>query len=254
MTKGIDVSKFQGGLKITDAKKAGFEFVIIRGGLTGYGSNRPKIKDICFENFYRQCKAANMPCGVYYYSCATNAAEGISEAMFLYQNCLDGKKFEYPIYIDVENDYWQADDKSGVTDAIIGFCETLEKFGYFVGVYASLHWFNTKIETNRLNDYTKWVAAWNKEKPQFKYNAFDLWQNSDNGMIGRHIVDTDFAFKDFPSIIKRIGKNGYKTAEALAKEVIAGKWGAGSERRQKLTAAGYDFEAVQKAVNEMLMK
>lgn len=254
MIKGIDVSKFQGGLKITDAKKAGFDFVIIRGGLTGYGSNRPKIKDIYFEDFYKQCKAAEMPCGVYYYSCATNTQEGINEAKFLYEKCLKGKRFEYPIYVDVENEYWQADDKSGVTDAVIGFCDTLEKLGYFAGVYASLSWFNTKLDTARLNRFTKWVAAWSKEKPAFKYNAFDLWQNSDSGVIGKHIVDTDIAYKDFPSVIKSAGKNGYKTVEAVAKEVIAGKWGAGSERRQKLTAAGYDYEAVQKAVNEMLMK
>ena len=38
----------------------------------------------------------------------------------------------------------------------------------------------------------------------------------------------------------------------LAKEVIAGKWGNGEERKQKLTAAGYDYNTVQKRVNEML--
>lgn len=43
-----------------------------------------------------------------------------------------------------------------------------------------------------------------------------------------------------------------KTVEDIAREVIAGKWGNGSERKQRLTAAGYDAAAVQKRVNTLL--
>lgn len=43
-----------------------------------------------------------------------------------------------------------------------------------------------------------------------------------------------------------------KSIDELAKEVIAGKWGNGKERAEKLTAAGYDYQAVQNRVNEML--
>ena len=43
-----------------------------------------------------------------------------------------------------------------------------------------------------------------------------------------------------------------KTVDAIAKEVIAGKWGSGEERKKKLTDAGYDYAAVQAAVNKML--
>ena len=43
-----------------------------------------------------------------------------------------------------------------------------------------------------------------------------------------------------------------KTVDAIAKEVIAGKWGSGEERKKKLTAAGYDYEEVQAVVNKML--
>ena len=38
----------------------------------------------------------------------------------------------------------------------------------------------------------------------------------------------------------------------VAKEVIQGKWGNGEERKQKLTAAGYDYAAVQACVNELM--
>lgn len=43
-----------------------------------------------------------------------------------------------------------------------------------------------------------------------------------------------------------------KTISELAKEVIAGKWGNGEERKKKLTAAGYDYTAVQKEVNRLV--
>jgi len=45
---------------------------------------------------------------------------------------------------------------------------------------------------------------------------------------------------------------GKKSVDELAKEVIQGKWSAGDERKQKLTAAGYDYSAVQSRVNELL--
>lgn len=37
----------------------------------------------------------------------------------------------------------------------------------------------------------------------------------------------------------------------IAKEVIQGKYGNGEERKQKLTAAGYDYKEIQKIVNKM---
>lgn len=43
-----------------------------------------------------------------------------------------------------------------------------------------------------------------------------------------------------------------KTVEQIAREVIAGEWGNGADRKKRLTAAGYDYEAVQKAVNNLL--
>lgn len=43
-----------------------------------------------------------------------------------------------------------------------------------------------------------------------------------------------------------------KTVAELAKEVLEGKWGNGDARKTALTAAGYDYEAVQKAVNELI--
>ena len=40
--------------------------------------------------------------------------------------------------------------------------------------------------------------------------------------------------------------------EEIAKEVIQGKWGNGQERKDRLTAAGYDYSEVQGLVNDIL--
>lgn len=45
-----------------------------------------------------------------------------------------------------------------------------------------------------------------------------------------------------------------KSATELAKEVIAGKWGNGSDRKNRLPQAGYDYTAVQTKVNELMEK
>ena len=212
MKKGIDISKHQKGLSMQAVKSAGYDFVILRGSYTGYGADRTKQKDPCFESFYTQAKNVGLSVGVYHYSCARTKSEGKSEAQFLYKNCLKGKTFEMPIYIDVEDAKWQADNRQGVTDAVIGFCEELESLGFYSGVYSSLSWFNSKLETDRLAGWTKWVARWTtgaNTKPTVGFNAFDMWQYTDNGRVAGKQVDEDICYIDFESIIKKVGKNGF---------------------------------------------
>lgn len=43
----------------------------------------------------------------------------------------------------------------------------------------------------------------------------------------------------------------YKTVTDIAREVLTGKWGNGNDRKKRLTAAGYNYKEVQKAVNTL---
>lgn len=43
-----------------------------------------------------------------------------------------------------------------------------------------------------------------------------------------------------------------KSVDEIAREVIDGKWGNGADRKNRLTAAGYDYAAVQSRVNKLL--
>jgi hypothetical protein len=53
--------------------------------------------------------------------------------------------------------------------------------------------------------------------------------------------------------VPKYDKEATKTVEQLAKEVIDGKWSTGADRKKKLTDAGYDYNAVQNKVNEILL-
>ena len=70
MIKGIDISKHQAGLKLADVKKAGYDFVILRGAYSSFSAQRTKQKDVCFDDFYNQAKKENFLVGCYYYSTA----------------------------------------------------------------------------------------------------------------------------------------------------------------------------------------
>ena len=49
-----------------------------------------------------------------------------------------------------------------------------------------------------------------------------------------------------------VSSSNVKSIDTLAREVIRGDWGNGAERKQRLSAAGYDYAAVQQRVNELL--
>ncbi len=52
--------------------------------------------------------------------------------------------------------------------------------------------------------------------------------------------------------VAEVPKPPQKSIDEIAKEVIAGKWGNGQDRKNRLTAAGYDANAVQTRVNQLL--
>lgn len=266
--KGLDISSYQNGINFDTIKNAGINFLILRAGFTGWGTGISYNKDKCFEDFYSKAKQRDINVGAYWYSCANTKEKGIAEAKYMYENCLKGKQFEFPIYIDVEDTHHQVGNKRGVTDAIIGFCEYLENLGYYVGIYASdISGFKDKMYINELNAYDKWVARYGS-KPNYVTN-YGIWQSSSNGRINGYSgnLDIDESYKDYPNIIKSNGLNGYdrgtvmptpqqtpslKSNEEIANEVITGIWGNGSERKTALNNAGYNYDIIQAIVNQKL--
>lgn len=209
MSKGIDISSYEAGLKLDKT----IDFVILRGGFTGYGGDgTSKYKDTSFEDFYKQAKNLGIPTGAYWFSCANNYDKGKSEAEYFYNNCLKGKKFEFPVYIDVEDDHHQAGNKRGVTDAIKGFCDYLESRGYYVGIYGSdISTFQEKVNLNEICSYDKWVARYGSSPKYVK--TYQIWQYSATGKYNGFEVDLNECYYDYPTLIKEKGFNGYGSVE-----------------------------------------
>ena len=266
MIKGIDVSSWQGNIDFAKVKASGIDFVIIR---AGYGRETSQ-KDNCFEQNYNAAKAAGLDVGAYWYSYADSAEDAVKEAKACME-VIKGKKFEYPIYFDLEEQSQFAKGKNFCDSVIKAFCGELEKNGYLAGLYCSTYYLNNYVSNSVAGKYALWVAQYNY-RCTYTANKYGIWQYSDEGRINgiSGNVDMDYCYTDYPNIVKNGGYHGYKktakkttstattikkkTVDELAKEVIAGKWSAGDERKHKLTAAGYDYNAVQKKVNELMAK
>ena len=191
---------------------------MIRAGYTGSSNGISKAVDKSYKTHYKNAKDNGLGVGAYWFSRATSYKKGRSEAEFMYKYCLKGKTFEYPIAIDVEDSVYQAkSSKNGVTEAIRGFCEYLTSKGYYPIIYANSYWFKNKIDLSRLKKYDKWVANWGKSNP--KTPKHGMWQfgGSTNlirsNKIAGFVVDQDYAYKDYPSLIRGEGLNGLKKEE-----------------------------------------
>ena len=238
---GIDISEHQGYL--FDLSKYKNMFVIIRGG---YWTNVDK----CFEIFTKKCDELNIPYGVYWYSYATDVNGAIQEA----NKCIEvikGKNVKCGVWIDMEDaDHYK--QKHGAltsyvcTNVCKAFCETIERAGYRAGIYASRSWFGSFIRDTY--GFDKWVAAWGDNSGKEWYDL-----SAECSIYQYHGAPLDADKMYVPLSWFDIGKKpAEKTVHELAEEVILGKWGNGDDRKKSLEAAGYDYYAVQKEVNNIL--
>lgn len=312
---GIDVSYAQGDVDWNAVKKSGkVDFVILR---AGYGRETSQTDEM-FERNYKGCRDAGLPVGAYWYSYAVDEEDAVREANACLWN-ISGKKFEYPIYFDLEEQFQFDKGKQFCSKIAKAFISTIRKSGYYGGLYTNANWIRNVIDSDLQKNYTIWLAAYTgdiSDKPNYN-GQYGMWQFSSNGFvsgIGTR-VDLNVCYSDYPTKIKVKGLNGFKAesvagdvngdgtvnvrdaasiaskiangkvnelpssadyngdgkvnvrdAAAIAKslsehkksideiacEVISGKWGNGEERRQRLTAAGYDYDEVQNAVNELI--
>lgn len=222
MMKGIDISEWQGNLEYDNFKSikdSGIEFIIIRCGYTSYGKSKKKYKDKYFENNYNLARQLSIPVGTYYYSCATNEAEAIEEANFILELIKD-KVFEYPIIVDTEdnhdiynsnyaNESQYSIGKDKLTSIIKTICKTVEKENKYVSIYASTSWFRNNLVLSNLTDIDKWIAQWSS-KVTFE-EKYGMWQYSSRGSVNgiNGYVDLDYSYKDYPTLMKKVGLNGY---------------------------------------------
>lgn len=133
--KGIDVSKWQGGVNWNEVKEDGTEFAIIR---EGWGKKSPAQIDKKFKENYENAKAVGIPVGCYHYSYADSVDDAKREAEFCLENIGD-MKLEYPVIIDVEDKEQLKLNNRRRTDIVKAFCSEIEKAGYYAMFYCNLN-------------------------------------------------------------------------------------------------------------------
>lgn len=235
---GVDLSRFQQGISFDELVREGVDFVILRGAYH-------LTKDVEFENFYSQAKARNLPVGVYLYTVATTPQGAREEAEFLLNNVLRGKQFELPIYIDIEDQRYYSRPKADNSAVVKAFCDTLEAKDYFAGVYASTYFFATYLDDSLLKAYTHWVAQWSTQLTYPDKSVVGMWQfgGSTNRLRSPILagvnVDQDYMFKDFPSIIKSYGLNGFKRGDTPVVKPVTPPSDVGLLRKDDANAGVY---------------
>lgn len=246
--KGIDVSRWQGVINWKKVKEDGVKFAILKAG----GSDAGFYKDRTFEYNYAEAKKAGVSVGCYYFvgKLCKSADDGEADAK-RFLEIINGKQFEYPVYIDFEAP--DSSNKAGNTDAVVAFCKVVEDAGYFVGVYASeISGFKERLDDSRLQHISHWVAKYGS-KPKTNANVFHIWQYSSKGSVAgiNGNVDMDVSYVDLETVIKNNYLNGFKkSAEEkldnyqVAAKVIKNEWDIEDAR-----AYGYDTTQVQHIVD-----
>jgi GH25 family lysozyme M1 (1,4-beta-N-acetylmuramidase) len=206
--KIIDISKhnWNAPIDFKKVKASGIDGVIIR---AGYGRVISQ-KDPQFEAAYSGAKAAGLNVGAYWYSYADTPSDAVTEA----NTCLtaiNGKKFELPVYFDIEELKHSKMTRLTCTQMVKNFCGALEESNYFAGVYSFDSFFGSNLDAGISSQYTAWVARVENVKPTYckKYDMHQYsWKGKIDGIKGD--VDMNDCFRDFPAIIKNAGLNGFE--------------------------------------------
>jgi GH25 family lysozyme M1 (1,4-beta-N-acetylmuramidase) len=214
----IDVSAHNGNIDFKKVKSAGIDGVIIRGG---YGVS---TTDKNFHTNVKHALANGLHVGVYWFGYAYSDALAKKEANYCLSVLEPYKgKLDLPIFYDWEYDSYNYAKSTGkvtptkakISSWVDSFCTVLENAKYFTGVYGNVDYLTNYFNDTIKSKYTIWVAQWST-KCTYTGN-YGIWQygaetnkidsKTVSGISG--VVDKDYCYVDYPSIITKKGLNGY---------------------------------------------
>ena len=198
--KGIDLSKWDETVHWDKLKKE-VKFVILR---AGYGSDNT---DGVYEKYYKKCKEHDIPVGAYWYGKATSVKHAETEAKSFLKR-LKGKKFEYPVFYDIEDKTMLKEGKSTISKMLEKFCSILEKEKYYCGVYGSKSTLEDHFTKEVLSKYDIWLAHYTSST---SYKGHKIWQYTETGRLAGKPGDCDlnWSYVNYPPLIKSKHLNGY---------------------------------------------
>lgn len=182
---GIDVSVFQREIDWTAVKNDGIDFVMLRVGYRGYGSEGKIGQDDLFFEHYNGALAAGLKIGVYFFSQATSEKEAAEEARFVLDR-IKGLQITYPVAYDWEHidyDTARTDDMSSdlISACAAAFCDTVTQAGYSALIYFNREQGYFNYDLSMVSRYHFWLAEY-LSNPSFVYD-YKIWQYSKTGTV-----------------------------------------------------------------------
>lgn len=252
--QGIDISSWQAGI---DLGSVPCDFAIVK-ATEGTGYVNPDC-----DRAVQQCIEMGKPFGFYHYA---NGIGADAEADFFIDNCAGYFGKGIPC-ID-----WESIGNSacGNTDYLKQLVQrVIDRTGVKPLIYASASVFPWDVA--QALDCGAWVAqyadnnATGYQESPWNEGAYEcaIRQYSSCGRLDGYDgnLDLDKAYMDSDAWAKYVGAASApapapapsrKSNEQVADEVINGAWGNGDDRRDRLSQAGYDYDAVQSIVNAKL--
>lgn len=252
---GIDISAWQGDKNI-DLAKVPYDFCIVK------ATEGTDYKNRYFTAHCDKVLNRKKLLGIYHYA---NGGDPQKEADSFLVYC---KKYIGKAVLVLD---WEAKNNHlfGVKDLewCLQWCSYVQKK---TGIKPLIYIQKSAMDAVKKAGYGLWVAQYPdyvetgyQEHPwnEGKYNCL-IRQYTSVGMLSGYSgsLDLNKAYISAASWNKLAGKakktsvstTAKKNINTLAKEVLTGKWGNGTDRKSRLTKAGYDYAKVQSAVNKLV--
>ena len=264
--KGIDISNHQRGL---DLSKIDCDFVIIKAT-----EGKSHVDQYC-DGFFQQALSLGKKLGVYHF--ANNSDNTAKQEADWFINNTRGYIGKAIPVLDWEDD---------VTDNVPWALEWLQRVEQAYGCKPLIYMSESVV--NRYDwspvanaNYGIWVAKYRDNLPDYNYDmskagnmpsikywsTMALWQWTSTGRLNgwNGNLDCDVFYGDVAAWDKYVGSGSSSNTpsnpttpqqpqrlsnEEMAKKVIAGEYGDYPERKTRLEAEGYNYEAIQKIVNQ----
>ena len=182
--RGIDVSRYQGEIDWEQVRASGMEFAIVRVG-GRYINSGGFYEDRLYRENIAGATAAGLSVGVYFFSQAVSAEEGLEEAEYVL-SLIEGYELAMPVVMDWEP-LGGSDARTygagivEITEAVRAFCDCIREAGHEPMIYFNANSAYARMDLRELVDLKFWFAQYN-DVPTFQYH-FDMWQYSDKGQV-----------------------------------------------------------------------
>lgn len=205
---GVDLSYHNNTVDFEALAEDGVDFVILR---AGYLKNGKANVDDKFEQYYEDAREAGLDIGAYIYSYDTDVDDLITNTTAMLKTLKD-KTFEYPIYLDIEDTSQKALSSDVLMEMCSEYCELLVQKGYYPGIYSYRNFIDYYMDGEQLAArYEVWAAHYVDKTDNYYIDEYNMWQYTEEGRVDGVVgdVDMNICYKDYPSIIKKYGYNGY---------------------------------------------